>query len=391
MLRLWRRFWRPSTTIGAGVLLSVGGLAGIVFWGGFNTAMEATNSNEFCISCHEMRDNVYAEYRETVHYRNASGVRAGCADCHVPDGWVHKVVRKVSATRELYHHLIGTIDTAEKFEAHRAEMAQRVWATMEATDSRECRNCHSFEAMDFALQSAEARDQMQDAHATGETCISCHKGIAHGMPDLSTGYKKVLAEIERIAAAGPPEADRLYAIRPLPIFLSEEDAADGGRAAGKLLAATGLAVLSRSGDAIRVRLEGWQQDGAERVVYALMGRRILEAAFRPDAVERIERRETVTDEETDLVWHRVGVDLWVRPEGLIADLDRIWEYGREMHVAACSTCHSLHHADEHLANQWIGVIDSMERFITLDKDQTRLLQKYLQLHARDVAEVAHGG
>ena len=41
---------------------------GIIFWGGFNTAMEWTNREAFCISCHEMKDNVYAEYRNTIHY-----------------------------------------------------------------------------------------------------------------------------------------------------------------------------------------------------------------------------------------------------------------------------------------------------------------------------------
>jgi len=65
---------------------------GIIFWGGFNTAMEATNTLEFCVSCHEMEDNVYQEYKPTIHYANRTGVRATCSDCHVPDPWVHKVV-----------------------------------------------------------------------------------------------------------------------------------------------------------------------------------------------------------------------------------------------------------------------------------------------------------
>jgi trimethylamine-N-oxide reductase cytochrome c-type subunit TorC len=393
MRRLWQWLLRPSAALSVWFLLVIGGVGGIIFWGGFNTAMEVTNSTEFCISCHEMRDNVYQEYITTVHYQNASGVRAGCADCHVPDPWVHKVVRKIFATRELYHHFVGTIDTPERFEAHRAEMAQRVWASMEASDSRECRNCHSFEAMDFSLQSADAAEQMQAAHISGEeTCISCHKGIAHEMPDLSHGYRHAFREIEALAAAGPPaDAETLYTIAPTPAYLSAEDAAEGGRGAGTLLAATGLEVLDRRRDALNVRLSGWQQDGADRVIYALMGQRIFEGAFRPEAIEAIERHETVVDPNTDLTWHRVSLDLWVLPEGLIEDRQMLWDYAAEMHVASCSTCHSLHHADEHLANQWIGVVDSMERFITLDTDQTRLLQRYLQMHARDVVEPAHDG
>ena len=31
-----------------------------------------------------MKDNVFVEYRDTIHYANRSGVRASCPDCHVP-------------------------------------------------------------------------------------------------------------------------------------------------------------------------------------------------------------------------------------------------------------------------------------------------------------------
>ncbi|GIL00786.1 MAG: cytochrome c-type protein [Alphaproteobacteria bacterium] len=177
----------PSARWSVLALLVVGGIGGIVFWGGFNTAMEATNRLEFCVSCHEMRDNVYVEYQETVHWKNASGVRAVCADCHVPKDWTAKLVRKIYATGELYHHFAGTIDTPEKFAAKRAELAEHVWATMRANDSRECRNCHSFEAMDFTHQRARSREKMEPVAlgtdlSQGSTCIDCHKGIAHRLP-----------------------------------------------------------------------------------------------------------------------------------------------------------------------------------------------------------------
>lgn len=164
-------------------LFLLGALAGILFWGGFNTAMEYTNTLEFCISCHEMRDTVYVEYRESVHYRNPSGVRAICSDCHVPRDWTAKLVRKIKATNELYHKLVGTIDTREKFEAQRLEMAERVWAEMTANDSRECRNCHDYGTMDFDNQSHRAREKMEPAMEEGKTCIECHRGIAHINPE----------------------------------------------------------------------------------------------------------------------------------------------------------------------------------------------------------------
>ena len=68
------------------VVFFVGILSGIIFWGGFHTVVEETNSLAFCISCHEMTP-VYEEYKASVHYKNAAGVRAICSDCHVPREW----------------------------------------------------------------------------------------------------------------------------------------------------------------------------------------------------------------------------------------------------------------------------------------------------------------
>jgi len=182
MANLWAWFWKPSARFGWGAIFVGGGIAGILFWGGFNTFMEYTNTLDFCISCHEMESTVYQEYKGTIHYTNRTGVRAVCPDCHVPRAWGPKLLRKIQATNELFHWAIGSIDTSEKFEANRLRLAENVWAAMEATDSRECRNCHSFHAMDFEKQQRRAREKMQPAAEKGETCISCHKGIAHSLP-----------------------------------------------------------------------------------------------------------------------------------------------------------------------------------------------------------------
>ncbi len=178
-----KRTWERISSLPTLALLIIGGLGGIIFWGGFNTAMEMTNTTEFCISCHEMSDNPYSEYTESIHFKNTSGVQAGCSDCHVPKPWIHKVIRKIVASRELYHKALGTIDTDEKFESHRWKMANRVWDSMKATDSRECRNCHSFDDMDLSEQDRSARKKHSRAIDEGKTCIDCHKGIAHELPD----------------------------------------------------------------------------------------------------------------------------------------------------------------------------------------------------------------
>jgi cytochrome c-type protein NapC len=175
----WNTLSHPSLRYSLLALLALGFGSGIVFWGGFNTVMEATNTMPFCISCHEMRDNVYKEYSTTIHHQNRTGVQATCSDCHVPREWVHKFVRKIQATNELFHWALGSVNTPEKFDAKRLTLASHVWASMKATDSRECRNCHTIESMNPEFQRPRARKSHLAAMEAGNTCIDCHKGIAH--------------------------------------------------------------------------------------------------------------------------------------------------------------------------------------------------------------------
>ncbi len=180
--QLWATLGRPSVKYSLLGLLSAGFVAGVLFWGGFNTGMEATNTLEFCIGCHEMKDNVYQEYKTTIHYSNRTGVRAYCSDCHVPKDWTHKLVRKIKASAEVYGKIMGSIDTKEKFEENRLRLATNEWARMKASDSRECRNCHSFDAMDIEKQKARASKMHKIGLEDKQTCIDCHKGVAHHKP-----------------------------------------------------------------------------------------------------------------------------------------------------------------------------------------------------------------
>jgi len=196
----WRVFWSPTARVSLGGLLVVGAVVGVLFWGSFNWAMEMTNTETFCISCHEMEQNVYREFKGTVHDSNKSGVRATCPDCHVPKEWTYKVVRKIEATNELYYKFISpSIDTREKFEAKRLQLATNVWTAMKKTDSRECRNCHNFDSMDVSLQRTRARNRHLQATDEGKTCIDCHKGVAHKLP---AGAFTVERELEETWGSG---------------------------------------------------------------------------------------------------------------------------------------------------------------------------------------------
>ena len=181
---------------------------GILFWGGFNTAMELTNTESFCISCHEMKNNVYVEYRNTIHYQNRTGVRATCPDCHVPREWGPKIVRKIQASNELWHKMLGSIDTPEKFASKRAALASSEWARMKHNDSQECRNCHNYTYMDYAEQNRRSATKHQVAFNEGQTCIDCHKGIAHTLPAIEQhiGAPKVDAAVMPAKQSNLPAA-----------------------------------------------------------------------------------------------------------------------------------------------------------------------------------------
>ena len=186
LLRFWHVISRPSVHLSLGFLTLGGFVCGVLFWGAFNTALEATNKENFCVSCHEMHDNVYQELQRTVHFSNRSGVRATCPDCHVPHEWTHKIARKMQASKEVWGKIFGTISTRERFLDKRLELAKHEWARLKANDSLECRNCHSAIAMDFTKQTRRAAEIHSRFLVKGErTCIDCHKGIAHELPDMT--------------------------------------------------------------------------------------------------------------------------------------------------------------------------------------------------------------
>lgn len=174
LLWVWKILTTPAATLSLAFLTLGGFVGGVIFWGAFNTALELTNTEEFCVSCHEMRANVYEELTRTIHFSNRSGVRASCPDCHVPHEWTDKIARKMQASKEVWGKIFGTINTREKFLDHRLELAKHEWARLKANDSLECRNCHSSAAMDLSKQTQRA--------AEIHTRYCCRQGDLHRLP-----------------------------------------------------------------------------------------------------------------------------------------------------------------------------------------------------------------
>jgi cytochrome c-type protein NapC len=180
---LWRRPQRWYLLgIPIGALIAV--LFGVILTGGFIGGLKYAETEKFCAnSCHEM-GTPFQEYTRSDHYSNALGIRASCANCHVPPAFVPGLIRHIEAASEVWGNLRGELDTPAKYEAHRAELAQKVWTELKANDSAECRSCHTQSAMALTQQNsfAAARHAAGVMEKNGKTCIDCHEGVAHTLP-----------------------------------------------------------------------------------------------------------------------------------------------------------------------------------------------------------------
>ncbi|HEY3982599.1 NapC/NirT family cytochrome c [Cedecea sp.] len=368
--RRWRGLW----------ILLAGALLGAFLLAGTATVMHKTSDTEFCISCHAMQQPL-AEYQGSIHFQNAKGIRAECADCHVPHQPLDYLKTKVMALKDVWGEATGKIDTPEKYESHKLAMAQSVWETLKKSDSATCRSCHSFEAMDVLAQRTEARQQHPVAIKNGETCIDCHKGVAHILPDMSELAASGASELANAAANTPGNATTLYSTATQPFWLSMDSKQHN---AGNLMPSTKLSVVSREGEMVEAEVSGWQQDGVSEVFYAAAGKRILSVLLGEEAQSKIKTLSSKTDPGTGLVWSKVVLRVWLPRQQLIDKPEPIWHYAAEMMSANCTGCHGLTALDRFNANQWIGVVKGMAPRTSLTQEQLRVLTQYVQQHASDM-------
>lgn len=170
--------------------VSAGLICGILLWNVFLISLDRTSTTEFCTTCHSMKTYVYEDYKQSPHFKNTKGIQAGCGDCHIPKPLAAKLVRKTIGLKDIYHTLVGTIDSPEKFSARKQLLVDRVRNRMKSSDSRECRSCHHLEQMDFARQSAIASKLHQESKNMGKTCVDCHQGVGHQAATTASNDQK---------------------------------------------------------------------------------------------------------------------------------------------------------------------------------------------------------
>lgn len=386
-----RLFLRPSARIGLGILVTGGFVAGALAWAGFDRAMKATNEEAFCISCHTMNDNLLPELQKTVHWNNRTGVRARCPDCHVPHGFTDKVARKMQASREVWGHLIGTIGTREKFKEHRIVLAQREWARFAANGSKECRACHDYKDMDVERMRPASQVAMRNAAKRNQSCVDCHKGIAHQLPDMKGAHNPAFDTLVSAAAGQSIEqGGEYFVVVPQDLFADEALT----NKVGSIEVAAKVKVLETTGDAQQVELTLWRKNkGYGRVWYGHFGLNITGAVLTRE-IARDEQFVTVLESKEDpltgLEWQQVTAKAWIPAGSLIDSAEPIWTIARSSYSTSCSVCHRQPDEAHFDANTWPGLFGGMVGFTNMDEDTAKVVLKYLQTHSSDFSTTEHG-
>ena len=152
--------------------------------------VHATSTPEFCATnCHSMQ-GAYDSYKRSKHYDNRSGVRTSCGDCHIPYESGHpSVLQYVSGTlwtkavaggSDIYHELLGTISTPEKWESARPRLAARVHDWIRKTDSVTCQGCHDLQAYSGAGNFMAIEEHAGLLKPGTVDCTGCHsKDVGH--------------------------------------------------------------------------------------------------------------------------------------------------------------------------------------------------------------------
>jgi trimethylamine-N-oxide reductase (cytochrome c), cytochrome c-type subunit TorC len=179
----------------------------------------------------------------------------------------------------------------------------------------------------------------------------------------------------------PTGTASVYAISSLPV-----SASPGGPAVANISPSTAAEVLALEGEALKVRISGWQQGSGGRLVFFAPGRRILVAEVNADQKELLRRGATQTDTTTGQEWSEVSLEAYAPKKLFVASADLLWRYANELMDVNCTTCHARHPVDHFTANQWAGIIRTKKDRVSASADQLALMGQYVQKHASDMAK-----
>ncbi len=187
-----------------------------------------------------------------------------------------------------------------------------------------------------------------------------------------------------IALGAPTQAQELPDVAYLDgTFVLSAAPGDDEPPMGKLLVSAPLQLISQDGDWFQVSMQGWTQAGAERIIYAAPGIRVLHAVLSKSAVETLVFSEKTEDPDTFLIWTKTELQGWVNAPDLKPGLQDIWARAEPLFAKRCTACHQRRIPHHYTANQWTSHLKVMGPRTGLPKDDQFLIRAYLQYHAKD--------
>ncbi len=133
--------------------------------------IEQTSGEEFCSKCHSMVGPTMA-YKEDIHGgNNNKGLKAKCADCHLPhDNVFHYVYAK---------GYTGIKDVlGEYFWADTVDWVGKLEDREHFTYSTGCQKCHDLDAIKYEIPKAFlAHRDFKTGKVT--SCVKCHEHVGH--------------------------------------------------------------------------------------------------------------------------------------------------------------------------------------------------------------------
>ena len=232
------------------------------------------------------------------------------------------------------------------------EMAQTVWKQMEANNSATCRSCHSYDKMNFDEMSAKAKQQMQIAAIKNQSCIDCHKGIAHSLPKV----KSDTFDINELKSGST-----VYTTTISPLYNDQGFAS----IKAKNLPYTQFTVLDKANGAFKIKLSGWQE-AHKNLLYAMEGKRITDAVVR--GLDNIkETGKTYYNDTTKKSWKELSIIAWIKSTPVTTNINQQWEKNKFEYESKCAQCHQKVQEHHFSSNDWPAQFKGMARQAKLTK------------------------
>ncbi len=209
----------------------IGLLVGVFIMAAFDTTMNKTSTNDYCMSCHT-HVQADADWKKSPHYNSHSGVMTDCIACHLPpkeEGLMkHYAAKARMGIKDIWAKMTKDPEQIDWDSKRELEYARNI------VYNSTCEKCH------VNLYPEGVSDDGITAHLhyeenaakLGLDCISCHLNVGHYMP----GYEHKRLEGAVMDLGDGPVYDSLATVNSFENFI---ETVPGTQAAISMIAVPG--------------------------------------------------------------------------------------------------------------------------------------------------------